>query len=160
MDLKSNHMASSLKTKDDGLSMDQFRDLWSLADGKCAMCRTPLAQSNKVKSNLSPHVEHVKDASGNLVVWSLACNGCNVALGKKDPKRLLQLFIYAVLTRTGDCQTVAERLECFEGLLPDVRKKVLEIGKERGEGKGMEPGDVIDTLEQTRAKLAIAETEL
>ncbi|HLK65040.1 MAG TPA: hypothetical protein VKU19_16470 [Bryobacteraceae bacterium] len=145
---------SCLKTKYGGLSMFQFRDLWSLADGRCVMCRSPLAQSSKVKKHSSPHVEHVKDAVGHLTVWSITCNGCNVALGNKPPKRLLQVLIYAVLTRTGDCQRIADTLKCFEGILAQVREAVLEVEKERGEGKGVQPGDVAEILEKTSATLA------
>jgi hypothetical protein len=118
------------------------------------MCRTPLAQASKVKKHSSPHVEHVKDASGKLTVWSIACNACNVALGNKHPNRLLTILIYAVLTRTGDCQKIADNLQCFESLLAKVRKAVLEVGNERGAGKGVQPGDVAEILEKTSALLS------
>lgn len=67
-----------------GLSVHHYALMFNEQDGKCAVCRGPLA--------LSPHVDHCHTT---LRVRGLLCHGCNIGLaGFKDNPENLQAAIH------------------------------------------------------------------
>ncbi len=72
------------------MSVDQFKDLHRLQDGRCFICEQPMEQIN---------VDHCHDSN---VVRGLLCKSCNTGLGnfKDDIKRLRRAITYLMLPVT------------------------------------------------------------
>lgn len=77
-----------------GLTRDDFREMWNLQAGRCAICLCRLVDDG------SRHT-HVDHDHTTRIVRGLLCNDCNVGLGrfKDDPVAMRRAAAYVELGR-------------------------------------------------------------
>lgn len=88
VDVMKPHARANWLKKNYGLSIEDWAQMWSEQDGKCASCGDAFPEIK------SAHVDHNHT---NGEVRALLCKWCNVSLGflKEDPERIQRLAEYA-----------------------------------------------------------------